>query len=149
MRQADIDKQLEDFEGLCRSKGLPLTVQRRTILEAILKLDDHPTADRIFESVKDLVSGISRTTVYRVLETLVELGVVRKIQHHGASVRYDGNTGRHHHLVCIRCNRVVDYLCDTLDQLPLPISNPGGFDISDFSVQFTGLCPDCRKEQAQ
>src|SRR5689334_23565694 len=44
--------------------------------------------------------GVSRTTIYRALETLVELGLARRTNHFEASARFDGNTDHHHHLVC-------------------------------------------------
>ena len=68
-----IAQRLQEFEALCRERGSPLTVQRRDILKAILERDDHPSADQIYETVKDRIPGLSRTTVYRVLDTLVEL----------------------------------------------------------------------------
>ena len=87
------------FERLCRDKGSALTVQRRVILESLAGREDHPTADQVFEAVERL-PGLSRTTVYRVLETLVELGVIHKANHLGSAARYDPNTERHHHLTC-------------------------------------------------
>jgi Fur family peroxide stress response transcriptional regulator len=140
-----IAEKLREFEALCRREGLPLTVQRRTILEALLEREDHPTADQVFEMVESRVAGVSRTTVYRALETLVRLGVIRRIHHPGTSARFDGKTYRHHHLVCMYCSRVIDFEDCALDRLALPDCKPQGFEIEDFSVQFTGTCADCRR----
>ena len=74
-----------------------MTVQRRAILETLAGHEDHPTADQVFEGVASRLPGLSRTTVYRVLETLVELGVIHKANHLGSAARYDPNTERHHH----------------------------------------------------
>ena len=68
-----IAERLSEFEKLCRNRGLPLTVQRRVVLQVVLEHDDHPTADQILEAVKDRVPGISRTTVYRSLDTLADM----------------------------------------------------------------------------
>jgi Fur family peroxide stress response transcriptional regulator len=142
-------KTADAFAPRFRQHGLPLTVQRRAILEALLRREDHPTAEQIFADVKTRIPEVSRTTVYRVLETLVELGLARKASHLGAAARFDPNTGHHHHLVCLRCDRVVDLEDARLDQLSLPDTRRTGFAISDYSVHFLGLCPQCRREQAE
>ena len=58
-----------------------MTVQRRVILSALVDRDDHPTIDQIFADVKQRIPGVSRTTVYRALETLVELGIAKRTKH--------------------------------------------------------------------
>jgi Fur family peroxide stress response transcriptional regulator len=138
---------LEHFEVLCRQKGLPLTVQRRVVLEALLGRTDHPTVDQVFDEVKSRIPGISRTTVYRVLETLVRLGVARRTHHFEAAARFDGNVDHHHHLVCLGCERVVDLDDIGLDHFHLPDTRRSGFEITDYSVQFEGFCADCRKKR--
>jgi len=132
------------LENLCRLRGVPLTIQRRVILEALLDRDDHPTVDQVFQEVKGRIPGISRTTVYRTLETLVTLGVAQKTSHFGAVARFDGNTEHHHHLVCVRCDAVVDCDGPSRDAIRLPPAQRAGFEITDFSICFKGLCPDCR-----
>lgn len=136
---------LRKLEETCRAQGSPLTVQRRTVLEEVLRRDDHPTADQVYAAVLDRLPRISRRTVYRVLDTLVEMGLIRRVHHPGAATRFDGIIRRHHHLVCSRCNRIVDLENSELDKLPLPGGRPQGFEIHDFSVQFIGICRDCRK----
>lgn len=132
------------FERLCRERGLALTIQRRTIFAALLGRRDHPTADQVYEAVRPRLAGVSRTTVYRVLETLVQAGVITKACHPGAATRYDPLTRRHHHLVCLRCEKIVDIDDPGLDALPIP-SVPGeAFEITDYCVHFRGLCAQCR-----
>ncbi|MBN1590511.1 MAG: transcriptional repressor [Pirellulales bacterium] len=134
------------FESLCRERGLPLTVQRREILKALLQRDDHPTADQVYGCVKERITGLSRTTVYRVLETLVRLGVVRRLHHPGTSVRFDGKISRHHHLVCRKCNRVIDLENRSLDHLELSSMRLHGFQVEDYSVHLVGVCADCGRK---
>ena len=135
---------LREFEERCREQGLPVTVQRRAILEAVLERDDHPTADQIYEAVKDRIPQLSRTTVYRVLDTFAELGLVRRLQPSGTT-RFDGNVQRHHHLVCSRCSKVVDLEFEVLDRIALPNRKVQGFEIDGYSIHFSGRCPDCRE----
>jgi Fur family peroxide stress response transcriptional regulator len=141
-------ERLRRFEELCRQRGLSLTVQRRIILEAVLDRVDHPTADTIYDEVKQRIPGVSRTTVYRVLETLTEVGIVAKVCSPGAATRFDPVTQRHHHLVCLRCNRLIDVEDERLDQLKLPDVRPQAFEIKDYSIHFRGICAACCRELA-
>ena len=145
-RQPTRPSRIDEFEQLCRSRGMPLTVQRRMILEALLRREDHPTVDRIFEDVRKRVPGVSRTTVYRVLETLVKVGVARKVSHPQATARFETKTERHHHLVCLRCEKVVDLEDSSLNRVPLPDVRLHGFDIEDYSIYFRGLCSSCARK---
>jgi len=138
---------LDKLTEVCRQRGLPVTTQRRMVLEALVARSDHPTADQIYEAVRAGSPEISRRTVYRVLDTLAEWALIRRVHHPGAATRYDAKVQRHHHLVCLRCHAIVDWESAELDGLTLPKGKPLGFDVCDFSVQLMGLCPQCRKEK--
>lgn len=146
MNGQEIEQRLQDFDALCREQGLPRTVQRRDILRAVLQRDDHPTVDEIFESVRGHIPGLSRTTVYRVLDTLCNMGMLRRLHHPGATLRVDGKITRHHHLVCRVCHRVVDIDSKKFDSICLSPSQRHGFLVEDFTVHFHGVCKDCRDE---
>ena len=141
-----VGAKMEAFEKLCREQGIPLTVQRRVILESLVGREDHPTADQVYESVCARLPGLSRTTVYRVLETLVKVGVIHHAHHLGAASRYDPNTERHHHLTCVECHQVVDLPEEALNAIRIPQTPFQGFEIMDYSVHLKGTCPDCRKK---
>jgi Fur family peroxide stress response transcriptional regulator len=134
-----------DFEGACRRRGLAVTVQRRTVFEALSVRRDHPTADQVYAAVRGRLPGLSRTTVYRVLETLVGAGFARKVQHAGGAARFDPITQRHHHLVCEACGRLVDLDDAAVPTLRLPETRGTGFRVMDYSVSFLGLCGSCAR----
>lgn len=138
-------QRITEFRRLCREKGLPLTEQRRVVLEAVLDLDDHPTADRVHAAVARRDAGVSRATVYRTLESLARIGVIAKACHPGRAVRYDSRTDSHHHLVCLRCDDVIDFTDERLDALPVPDLSDLGFEVSGFQVQLRGVCRRCRE----
>ncbi len=140
---------LDHFEALCRQKGVPLTVQRRVVMEALLDHTDHPTVDQVYDEVKDRIPGISRTTVYRVLERLVRLGVARKIHHFDPAARFDANTEHHDHLVCLGCSRVADLKDADFYPARFPDTRPTGFEITDYSVYYEGFCAKCRKDSSR
>lgn len=129
---------------VCRRHGLPVTIQRRLVMEELLTRDDHPTADQVFEGLLARGHAISRTTVYRVLETFVRLGVARVVCSPGASARFDHNLEQHHHLVCLYCGRISDLDDPRLNGLKLPNTGPS-FEINDYTIHFRGTCGDCRR----
>ena len=133
---------LEAAAHALKQHGLPFTIQRRKLLEGFLGRTDHPSAERLYQEIAPDLPGLSRATVYRTLEKLVELKLAGRIAHPGAEVRYDPRTERHHHLVCDACGSVGDYEATRLDHLPLP-SNATGFEVRDYTVQFRGLCAAC------
>ncbi len=138
------ERRLAAFEQNCRRRGLALTIQRRAVFSELAERRDHPTADQVYEALRARLPGLSRTTVYRVLETLVSQGFARKVQHAGTAVRFDAMTERHHHLVCERCGRLADLDDALVPSLPLPDPRKTGFQVRDYSISFTGLCKSCR-----
>jgi Fur family peroxide stress response transcriptional regulator len=147
MDERAIQQRLELFERICRERGLPITVQRRIILETTLSLGNHPTAEQIHAAVADRIDGISRTTVYRTLETLVRLDLITKACHPGGVTRYDRRTEIHHHLICLRCDEVVDISNARFDALPIPDTSEYGFEVADHRVQLRGICKQCREKE--
>ena len=77
----------------------------------------------------------------------MELGVIRRVYHAGANARFDGKVRRHHQLICTSCQAIFDFDDENVDQLPLPKRKLRGFEVDDFSVQFSGVCPDCQKKK--
>ena len=140
---------LQEFERLCRDRGLSVTIQRRSVLEALLEGKDHPTADEVHSDVQRRIPGLSRTTVYRVLDTLVQLGVIRKIYQPGASALFDTSTHAHHHLACLSCNKIVDLENHLPGARVLPDTRFHGFEISESHVFFRGTCRECLRKKVK
>ena len=139
-----VEEKLLALEQGCRQRGLSMTVQRRAILENLAGRHDHPTADQIYGAIKDQLRGVSRTTVYRVLEAFVQLGIAQKICNPDAKARFDADIRRHHHAICICCEQVVDVHDEQLNDLHLPVGQLAGFNLVDYSVSFIGVRADCR-----
>jgi Fur family peroxide stress response transcriptional regulator len=136
---------LKRLENACRERGIPVTVQRRVIFTELLERDDHPTVDQIFDAVKKRIPGVSRTTVYRTLETLADLGLARRTNHFEAFGRFDGNMEQHHHLVCTKCGKLTDFQASGLSIGDLPDVSRSGFALADYSIYFEGRCSDCQR----
>ena len=140
-------RRMEEFRQRCRENGVPFTQQRRIILEAVLDMDTHPTADDVYSSPVVRRAAISRATVYRTLENLAQLGAITKACHAGGKIRYDRRTEIHHHLVCLRCDAVEDISDAKLDSISIPDTSAFEFDVKDFRVQLRGLCRRCRNTE--
>jgi len=139
-----IRRKEQQFDAACRKRGLSQTTQRRAILVALAGRTDHPTVDLLYEELHQKFKGLSRTTVYRVLETLVEIGVARRITSMEAKARFDADTSRHHHFICQGCGNVSDVRDPALNRIELPADQADGFRFLDYSITFTGVCPHCR-----
>lgn len=144
----DISNRVEELEELCRRRETPLTIQRRTVFEVAIASPNHPTVDEIFETVRGRIPGISRTTVYRVLDTLFGLGVLGKCAHLGGTLRVDANPRPHHHLVCLHCNEMIDIDAPELSGLSHPDTGDQGFEVIDYSISFRGICSNCRETRS-
>jgi Fur family transcriptional regulator, peroxide stress response regulator len=98
-------------------KGLKVTPQRIAILEAIIKLNNHPTADNIIEYIRLNHPNIATATVYKVLDALVSNELIKKVKTDKDIMRYDAVLDQHHHLYCSESARIEDYHDDELNEM--------------------------------
>jgi len=124
------------------------TRQRDVILDELRKVETHPTAAELHDLVRGRLEKISLGTVYRNLELLGEMGVVRKLQLSGAETRFDGNVQQHDHVRCLRCNRVDDVYGAPLDLSRAKENDFMGYRILGHRLEFTGICPRCLAEES-
>lgn len=137
--------------------GERMTKPREAILKVFEKSSGVLSADDIYQSVHKTHPGIGLTTVYRNVELLVDQGVLSKFEFGHGKAKYElsesfSPLGHHHHLVCTRCTKVVNYN-DFLDaELKyLKTAEEGlakrfNFKITNHIIQFQGLCGTCRKK---
>ena len=127
-------------------KGMKITPQRMAILEAIYELNNHPTADNIIEFIRKTHPNVAIGTVYKVLETLVENGLIKKVTTDRDFMRYDGILENHHHLYCSSCDLIEDYYDKELDDLLRKYfenKHLPGFKPKEFVVQIKGSFNKC------
>jgi Fur family peroxide stress response transcriptional regulator len=140
----DIDHKLAALDLACRRAGLPITAQRRVIMATLAGRHDHPTADEVYEEVRDQLPEVSKATVYRVLDLLVRLGVATRIHSPASRGHFDAEVRQHHHAICSRCERVVDLHAPDFDDIPVPAGElADGFRLSGYTVNFQGVCKAC------
>ena len=136
---------LPDFRELCREHGLAVTHQRQVIYESLAVMPDHPSPEDVYAAVKKAIPAISLATVYKTLHTFVEHGILRELSPHHGTLRVDWNTGAHHHLICMRCKKVMDIEDEGLDRIQVRQKLPRGFKVERVAVEIQGLCESCVK----
>lgn len=140
--QAMIDRRMNELLRLCREAGLHVTPQRLTIYRSLLESSDHPSPEMLYQRVLPKMPSLSLATIYKALDALSELGVVREVAVVSDAKRYDANLDAHHHIVCTECKAISDLYDQGLDQVPLP-KNLGAFVPEALSVQVFGRCGTC------
>lgn len=123
---------------------LRVTKQRQVLLDELCKVHSHPTADDLYQMVRKRLPRISLGTVYRNLDLMAENGMIQKLEVGGTQKRFDGNAAPHYHVRCLKCGRVDD-LGMSLDlDVEHHAREHTDFTILRHSLEFSGLCPDCR-----
>ena len=93
-----------------QGKGYRLTTARQAILAALASSEGHVSADELVDIVHKSAPGVGRMTVYRTLDLLTELGLLRPVFQGTAAAHYIlMNEGHHHHLICSSCNKVIEF----------------------------------------
>ncbi|MEW6352308.1 MAG: transcriptional repressor [Thermodesulfobacteriota bacterium] len=124
-----------------------MTPQRQVILEELTKVTTHPTAAELYDKVRKRLPHISLGTVYRNLELMTDSGMIRKIEMAGAQKRFDAMVKHHYHVRCVRCDRVDDVGGDTFPGIEETVKGLCDYEILGHRLEFTGICPDCRRER--
>lgn len=129
-------------ENIVQAPQRRLTKQRKIILEELTKLSSHPTADELYQIVRQRMPNISLGTVYRNLDFLVEQGQIAKIDASGGQKRFDALMEYHQHVRCLKCGSIRDVF--TVAPLPsLEGVDVPGFTITSSRVEFDGICDGC------
>ena len=127
-----------------KGKGLRVTQQRVAVLEYLCATPSHPTAEEVGAAVNRAAPTTSRASVYNVLNSLKESGLIEELVFDDAVARYDANLGPHHHFLCTACGAVHDVPCDALP--PLPTKRLAtGHTVESVDVTLRGLCPGCAR----
>ncbi|NMC39159.1 MAG: transcriptional repressor [Bacteroidales bacterium] len=121
--------------------NLKVTPQRTALLESLLKLQSHPTAEDVIEYLRKNYPNISVGTVYKNLEKFVEKGIIKRVKTSDEILRYDAVGEMHHHLYCTDSDRIEDFYDEELNKmLEEYFSNKHipNFNIKDIKVQIVG-----------
>ena len=135
----------EQFLGFLRSRGLRATAERRALIREIFAQHGHIDADSILAAVHSRGLAISRATVYRNLELLVQAGLAHKVRLSGRRYLYEHlHSGqRHDHMACRCCGRMVEFVSPGITALLSEICRAHGFEGRQNQLQILGICRSC------
>jgi Fur family ferric uptake transcriptional regulator len=126
------------------NSDIKYTNQRVEILHFLKGNTTHPTVEEVFNGVRKKLTRISKATVYNNLKFLAEKGLIQEVNIKGVS-RFEPNLKPHHHIICRRCGKIVDFESKELTEYSLKTAKGlEGFDIDTTNTNFYGICSSCK-----
>ncbi|MBK8988870.1 MAG: transcriptional repressor [Chloroflexi bacterium] len=140
-----MEDQLTRLSAALTAHGYRLTASRQAILAALVACGGHISADDLVERVHQDSPNVGRMTVYRTLDLLCQLNLIRPIyQGTGAAHFVLLHHGHHHHLICGACDKVIEFDDCVLAEIEKVVGQRFRFDVQGHLLEFYGLCEECR-----
>ncbi len=121
--------------------------QREQIYEALANNIVHPSAEYIYDILKEANSNISLATVYRNLNKMAHSGRIKKIQGLEDRAHFDHNTFEHYHFICKKCGKIYDIPCEVAPEIIKKTEKSTGFKIESHDIVFSGVCRECSENE--
>jgi Fur family ferric uptake transcriptional regulator len=140
-------KKIEELKQIVKSKGLKYTKQREIVFETILKYNNHLSAEDIYNILNKEYPNmnIGIATIYRALAFLEEVNLISSIAINKDGKKFESNDKQHHdHLVCIKCNKIIEFVDEDIEQKQKQIANDFGFKLLDHTMYLYGICENCQ-----
>jgi Fur family transcriptional regulator, ferric uptake regulator len=128
-------------------RGMRMTPQRQLVLDALLELE-HATPEQVCQQVQRSTPSVNITTIYRTLELLESLGIVRHTHLGHGAPNYSVHEHQHVHLVCHSCGTVIEVPCEVMADLSGTLRNRHGFALDVSHLALSGRCRNCSGENA-
>lgn len=129
---------MTELEQKCIEAGLKMTTPRRVILQVLARSEDHPSVETVYERARELDTSISLATVYRTLNLLGELNLVRKHDFHESHARFEANVEHHHHLIDVQTGEVHEFQNARIEALIRRVADELGFELVDERLELYG-----------
>jgi len=131
-----------------KKAGLKITTPRLKILEILEKSKEHHlSAEDIYRILLELDEEIGLATIYRVLTQFEAAGLIVKHHFEGGQSVFELDHGVHHdHLVCVKCNRVEEFVDPIIEERQQEIAKQADFTMTDHSLNVYGICKKCQKK---
>lgn len=128
---------------------LRITPQRRSIIQHMLRIPHHFSADDLLDYIRQEGACVSRATLYRLLPTLLEIRVLREVIYGEEHSHYEvvrAEQEYHGHLICKRCGQIIDFVCPAVEGAIIGVSREHNFVHHAHTLEITGLCEKCQRE---
>ena len=146
MTISDDKELLKNFRETCRKHKLKVTPQRVLIYRELLKSQDHPSADVLYERISRRFPDISFDTVYRTLAIFAEIGLIDQVDGFGTAMRFDPKMGEHHHFRCRKCSEIMDFKSGYYNTIAIPKDIAKECEVLKLQVTLEGFCRKCSKK---
>ncbi len=120
--------------------------QRDAVLQTVQRMCTHPTAEEVYREVLVQCPNISLATVYRNLNLLSEMGMIKKLPLPGGADRFDKRVDHHYHVFCIHCGQLFDAGVEYFTQIDQAIAQKTGCIILGHDIVFQGVCKNCQTQ---
>lgn len=121
------------------------TIQRQLVIAAVRSLCNHPTAEEVYNRIVVDYPDISKGTVYRNLNSLVESGLLKRVSVPSSADRYDHMLTKHYHVQCADCKKFMNVEdLAYFQELDDKIAQLTGFKMENHNIVFQGICPECQ-----
>ncbi len=147
--ETTLAEQMQVFADYVREHGLRMTRQRELIVSTFLRNEGHLSTDELHELVRRKDRKVGYATVFRTLKALTDCGLARETDLDDGRTRYEHlyRHPQHHHIVCVQCNRTIEFYSPELERLQERIVSEYDFQHVRSRFQIFGICPDCREEE--
>jgi len=140
----------QDLKNMLREHELKATSQRLALLKLLDSTREHYDAEEIYLELRQAQKNVSRATVYRSLEALVEQELVSKLDFGDGRMRYERSQGQdehHDHLICESCGKVIEFFNLEMEAQQLSVCEEHDFTPSTHTMHIFGTCSDCQKRK--
>jgi Fur family peroxide stress response transcriptional regulator len=144
----DVKRRMDQMTSKLREHRFRITPQRLAVLRVLAASEGHPSVERVYETVRRDFPTTSIATIYKTVHLLKQINEVLEIALPDGSNRYDGNKPfPHPHLICVRCQKIIDPNLGSLKDMTAEVADETGFDILAYRLDFFGICDDCKREE--
>ncbi len=141
------DEELKALAAYLEKNHLKQTRQRELILQTFLEAKRHVTSEDLYQAVRAQHANIWYTTVYRTMKLLVEAGLATERHFDDGITRYEIENEHHDHLVCVKCGKIQEFECESIERTQREIAADHGFQILRHRHELYGHCASCREDR--
>ena len=140
------NKLLSNFKDVLKKGGLKITPQRIAVLEEIMKDKGHRESEDVYMAIKTRKTHVSRATVYRTLDILVQHGFARKLNLGDGRARYETkiDSPHHDHMICNNCGKIIEFINHEIEKIQEDIAKHHQFKLQQHIHQLFGICKECQ-----
>jgi Fur family ferric uptake transcriptional regulator len=132
-----------------KKAGLKATLPRIKILQMLEHTENrHMSAEDVYKALLESGEDVGLATVYRVLTQFETAGLVTRHHYHAGHSVFEMNEGKHHdHMVCVKCNKIEEFVDDVIEERQRAIAKKAAFTMTDHSLYIYGICGTCQRRK--